>query len=105
MKFRRPRRSPARGARWVWRRSPLWARLVAGALVLVALGLTVTGLLGISLLRDYLFDQNGQQLRAFGSAVADARRVKMGSNLNCGGLPNDNATELIEDSGQPKLIS
>jgi len=34
--------------RWMWRRSPLWARLVAGMLALVAIGLTVTGVIGVS---------------------------------------------------------
>jgi two-component system OmpR family sensor kinase len=95
---------PDRGVRWVWRRTPLWARLVAGALALVAIGLTVTGIIGVSLLRSYLYEQNGQQLRAFGVAVADGRRAK-GTNLNCGGLPNDNATELVAGDGQQVLSS
>jgi len=100
------RARPARGVRWVWRRTPLWARLVAGALALVAIGLTVTGVIGVSLLRDYLYDQNSHQLKAFGTTVADARRLKtQGAGLNCGGLPNDNATELIDDSGVGNVLS
>ena len=96
----------AAGVRWTWNRSPLWARLVAGALALVALALTVTGVIGISLLRDYLINQNGQQLRAFGSAVAEAHRYKpMSSGLNCGGLPNDNATELISGSDTAYVVA
>jgi two-component system OmpR family sensor kinase len=96
----------AAGVRWTWSRSPLWARLVAGALALVAVALTVTGAIGISLLRDYLIDQSGQQLRAFGSAVAEARQHKsMSSGLNCGNLPTDNATELISASGQPRIVA
>ena len=91
------------GVRWTWNRSPLWARLVAGALALVALALTVTGVIGISLLRDYLINQNGQQLRAFGSAVAEAHRKPMSSGLNC--VPNDNATELISVSGTPRVVA
>ncbi|HXR69250.1 HAMP domain-containing sensor histidine kinase [Actinocrinis sp.] len=91
--------------RWTWSRSPLWARLVAGALALVALALTVTGVIGISLLRDYLINQNGQQLRAFGSAVAEAHRKPMSNGLNCGGLPNDNATELISGSGTAHVVA
>jgi two-component system OmpR family sensor kinase len=93
------------GVRWTWSRSPLWARLVAGALALVALALTVTGVIGISLLRDYLINQNGQQLRAFGSAVAEAHRKPMSNGLNCGGLPNDNATELISGSGTAHVVA
>ncbi|MBS2965412.1 HAMP domain-containing histidine kinase [Actinocrinis puniceicyclus] len=108
MKRRGARPAGALGGtvRWTWNRTPLWARLVAGALALVALALTVTGFIGISLLRDYLINQNGQQLRAFGSAVAEAHRYKPLSNgLNCGGLPNDNATELINASGQAHIVA
>jgi two-component system OmpR family sensor kinase len=96
-----------RWARWVWRRTPLWARLVAGALTLAAIGLTVTGVIGVSLLRDYLYEQNSHQLKAFGSTVAGARRLKtQGAGLNCGGLPNDNATELIGGGGgEGKVLS
>ncbi len=96
----------ASGVRWTWNRSPLWARLVAGALALAAAALTVTGVIGISLLRDYLINQSGQQLRAFGSAVAEAHQHKsMTSGLNCGGLPTDNATELISAEGQPRIVA
>ena len=101
-----PGRAPARGVGWVWRRTPLWARLVAGALALVAIGLTVTGVIGVSLLRDYLLDQNSHQLKAFGTTVAGAHRLKtQGAGLNCGGLPNDNATELIDDSSESRVLS
>jgi two-component system OmpR family sensor kinase len=94
-----------RGVRWFWRRTPLWTRLVAGALALVALGLAVAGIIGVALLRDYLITQNGQQLRAFGSAVAEARRSHAGSTLNCGGVPNDNATELLDARADGRLVS
>ncbi|MGH6657496.1 MAG: sensor histidine kinase [Actinocrinis sp.] len=97
----------AHGVRWFWHRTPLWTRLVAGTLALVALGLTITGIIGISLLRDYLVNQSSQQLRAFGSAVAEAHRYKpISSPLNCGALPNDTATELIASSaGQVAIAS
>lgn len=102
------RRGPglAGGVQWMWNRTPLWTRLVAGTLALVALALTVTGVIGISLLRDYMIDQSGQQLRAFGSAVAEAHRYKPLSNgLSCGSLPNDNATELISGSGHTRIVA
>ncbi|MCW2883919.1 MAG: hypothetical protein JWL58_781 [Streptosporangiaceae bacterium] len=44
-------------------RAPLWARLVAGTLLLVAVALVVTGLVGIRMLRGYLTDKVDQQLQ------------------------------------------
>ena len=91
--------------RW-WGRSPLWARLVAGALALVAIGLTVAGVIGVTLFRDYLYNHSGQQLRAFAGAVAAARWDKpIRPGLNCGALPNDNATELIDQTGHVATAS
>jgi two-component system, OmpR family, sensor kinase len=58
--------------------------------------------LGVMLFRDYLVSQTGQQLRVTGRAVASAHWGKpLYPGLNCGGLPNDNATELIDDASEP----
>lgn len=96
----------ARRARGAWHRTPLWARLVAGALALVAVGLTVTGAVGVMLFRGYLVDQSGQQLRAVGRTVASAHWNKpLHPGLICGGLPNDNAMELIGENGGPIAAS
>ena len=45
-----------------WNRTPLWVRLISATLALVALGLTLTGLFGVRLLRGYLVDQVDDQL-------------------------------------------
>jgi two-component system, OmpR family, sensor kinase len=47
-------------------RAPLWARLVAGTLLLVAVALVVTGLVGTRMLRGYLTDKMDQQLQFAG---------------------------------------
>jgi two-component system OmpR family sensor kinase len=47
-----------------WNRTPLWVRLISAMLALVALGLTLTGLFGMRLLRGYLVDQVDGQLEA-----------------------------------------
>lgn len=88
------------------KRTPLWVRLVAGALMLAAIGLTVTGFVGVNLFRDYLVDQSGRQLSTFARVIAAAHWDKSTQQgLNCGGLPNDNATELIGGSGDVTVIS
>jgi len=46
-----------------WARTPLWARLVAVALLLSAVALVATGAVGAGLLRGYLVDQVDDQLR------------------------------------------
>ena len=46
-----------------WARTPLWARLVAVALLLSAVALAATGTVGASLLRGYLVGQVDDQLR------------------------------------------
>ncbi len=47
-----------------WRRTPLWLRLISATLALVALALTLTGIVGVRVLRDYLVDQVDRQLAA-----------------------------------------
>lgn len=96
---------PAKGARWLWGRTPLWMRLVTGALILAAVGLTVTGVIGVTLFRQYLVEQSGQQLRTSAEAVADAHSGKLlRPPLNCGTLPSSTATEVITVTG-PAAIS
>ena len=80
----------------VWSRIPLWARLVLGTLGLAAVGLTVTGAVGVNLFRDYLVDQSGQQLTTTARTIAGAHWDKPTyQSLNCGNLPSDNAVELL----------
>jgi two-component system OmpR family sensor kinase len=63
----------------LWRRTPLWLRLITTVLVLSAVALTVTGIFGARLLRGYLVDRVDDQLAAAASEVptrlADARRT------------------------------
>ena len=97
--MRLPGRRPGRaGRRWsaAWSRTPLWARLVVGTLGLVAIGLSVTGLVGVNLFRGYLIDQSGQQLATTARTIANAHWNKPSYQaLNCGSLPSDNAVELV----------
>ena len=99
----RPRR------RWsaAWSRTPLWARLVVGTLGLVAIGLSVTGLVGVNLFRGYLIDQSGQQLTTTARTIANAHWDKPSYQaLNCGSLPSDNAVELVSDvNGATTVLS
>ena len=96
--------APVRGAQWLWWHTPLWARLVAGALGLAAVALTVTGFIGVSLFRQYLIDQSGEQLRNVAAAVEQDRQLKplytKTSGLTCGTSPTGTATELINAQGQ-----
>jgi len=60
----RPERRAGIGPVRAWRRTPLWLQLISAMLVLVALGLTLTGGFGVRLLRSYLVDQVDEQLTA-----------------------------------------
>ncbi|HET9167899.1 MAG TPA: HAMP domain-containing sensor histidine kinase [Actinospica sp.] len=80
----------------LWARTPLWARLVLGMLGLAAVGLTVTGAVGVNLFRDYLVDQSGQQLTTVARTISSAHWDKPTyQTMNCGNLPSDNAVELL----------
>jgi two-component system, OmpR family, sensor kinase len=48
----------------LWRRAPLWLRLVTSVLLLAAIALALSGLAGGSLLRGYLIDQVDEELVA-----------------------------------------
>ena len=97
---RRARGPGRQGWPTVWSRTPLWARLVVGTLGLAAIGLTVTGLVGVNLFRGYLIDQSGQQLTTVARTIANAHWDKPSHQaLNCGSLPSDNAVELVDDAG------
>lgn len=52
-------------------RTPLWLRLVAGTLLLVALAIALTGGFAVQLLRGYLVDRVDVQLTAFGRRPAE----------------------------------
>ena len=88
-----------------WSRMPLWTQLVLGTLGLAAIGLTVTGIVGVNLFRDYLVDQSGQQLTAVGRTIAAAHSLKSTDQpLNCGSLPSDNAVELLTTSADGATV-
>jgi two-component system OmpR family sensor kinase len=69
---------------------------VLGTLGLAAVGLTVTGAIGVNLFRDYLVDQSGQQLTTVARTISSTHWDKPTYQaLNCGNLPSDNAVELL----------
>jgi two-component system OmpR family sensor kinase len=85
---------------------PLWAQLVLGTLGMAAIGLTVTGIVGVNLFRDYLVDQSGQQLTTVARTIAIAHWLKPTDQaLNCGSLPSDNAVELMSSTGGSTVLS
>ncbi len=47
-----------------WRRTPLWVRLISAMLALATLGLVLTGVFGVRLLRGYLVDRVDERLDA-----------------------------------------
>jgi two-component system OmpR family sensor kinase len=53
----------------VWRRTPLWLRLITTVLALSIVALTVMGIIGARLLRGYLVDRVDDQLAAAARAV------------------------------------
>ncbi|HEV7758031.1 MAG TPA: HAMP domain-containing sensor histidine kinase [Acidimicrobiales bacterium] len=54
----------------LWRRAPLWFRLVASLVGLAALALIVSGLVGARLLRGYLVDRVDAQLESAAATLA-----------------------------------
>ena len=56
----------------VWRRTPLWLRLITTVLALSIVALTVMGVFGARLLRGYLVDRVDEQLVADASVTAEA---------------------------------
>jgi two-component system, OmpR family, sensor kinase len=56
----------------LWRRTPLWLRLITTVLVLSAVALTVTGIFGARLLRGYLTERVDDQLRAAARQMPDS---------------------------------
>ena len=103
--MKRRARRPGSYRSVIWSRMPLWAQLVLGTLGLAAIGLTVTGIVGVNLFRDYLVDQSGQQLTTVGRTIATAHWLKSTDEaLNCGSLPSDNAVELISSADGATLL-
>ncbi|HEX4791481.1 MAG TPA: HAMP domain-containing sensor histidine kinase, partial [Actinospica sp.] len=89
-----------------WSRTPLWARLLICTLGLAAIGLSVTGIVGVNLFRGYLIDQSGQQLTTVARTISNAHWNKPTDDLlNCGSLPNDNAVELVSATGGNTVFS
>jgi two-component system OmpR family sensor kinase len=89
----------------LWRRTPLWARLVGAASVLVAVALLITGWIGVGLLRSYLTKQVDDRLVSSGDRfirVVEGDLGGLGPDL--GGspgfrLPNSYVFEVINADG------
>jgi two-component system OmpR family sensor kinase len=77
----------------VWRRTPLWLRLITTVLALSMVALTVMGIFGARLLRGYLVDRVDDQLAA---AANVARAVPLDADrlLQAGVLPSQYHFEL-----------
>ncbi len=89
----------------LWRRTPLWARLVGAALTLVAMALLITGWVGANLLRSYLNDQVDQRLA---TASTHVFRNQLGSPPSAAGsdrLPNPVIYEWIDPSGSVLAVT
>jgi two-component system, OmpR family, sensor kinase len=67
-------RAAGRAAGTVWAATPLWLRLVAAVLAMVALALGATGLATVTALHGYLLDQVDGQLRVAGEPIVHGQR-------------------------------
>jgi two-component system OmpR family sensor kinase len=99
---RADRGEAATGLVRAWRRTPLWLRLISATLALVALGLTLTGVFGVRLLRTYLVDQVDGQLRAAVRAVSAPAEEMPG--LEPGGAPLPSQFYLARLNSQGEVV-
>jgi two-component system, OmpR family, sensor kinase len=70
-----------RAAGTVWAAAPLWLRLVAAVLAMVALALGATGVATVTALHGYLLSQVDGQLRAAGEPIVHGQRHGAGPGL------------------------
>jgi two-component system OmpR family sensor kinase len=70
-----------RAAGTVWAATPLWLRLVAAVLAMVALALGATGVATVTALHGYLLSQVDGQLRAAGEPIVHGQRHGAGPGL------------------------
>jgi two-component system OmpR family sensor kinase len=82
----------------VWRRTPLWLRLITTVLALAALALTVMGLFGARLLRGYLVDRVDDQL------AAAARALPKWDAFPEAGLPSQYHIQMQFRTGQAEDV-
>ena len=93
--------------RSVWRRTPLWLRLITTVLALSIVALTVMGVIGARLLRGYLVDRVDDQLVAAARAV----QIRNGDVVLGRGTPTQyhfetqGVTGTVEDVYPSKLSS
>jgi two-component system, OmpR family, sensor kinase len=81
----------------VWRRTPLWLRLITTVLALSIVALTVMGVFGARLLRGYLVDRVDTQLEAATRAVPNWNEARV---LEAG-LPSQYHFEFQNRAGTP----
>ena len=79
----------------VWRRTPLWLRLITTLLALSIVALTIMGVFGARLLRQYLVDRVDTQLAAATRAVPDWNEARV---LEAG-LPSQYHFEFQNQTG------
>jgi two-component system OmpR family sensor kinase len=82
--------------RSVWRRTPLWLRLITTVLALSIVALTVMGVFGARLLRGYLVDREDDQLVAAAAAVG----VRNGDVVLARGTPTTYHFEVQGPTGR-----
>lgn len=82
----------------MWRRTPLWARLVGAVLLLVAAALVITGWVGVGLLRSYLTEQVDQRLETASTHVGQELDQFRGRRPDAE-LPNPVIYELLDNDG------
>jgi two-component system OmpR family sensor kinase len=80
----------------VWRRTPLWLRLITTVLALSIVALTVMGVFGARLLRGYLVDREDDQLVAAAAAVG----VRNGDVVLARGTPTTYHFEVQGPTGR-----
>ncbi|HEY6414773.1 MAG TPA: HAMP domain-containing sensor histidine kinase [Acidimicrobiales bacterium] len=86
--------------RSVWRRTPLWLRLITTVLALSIVALTVMGVMGARLLRGYLVDREDDQLLAAARAV----EVRNGQVILARGTPTTYHFEVQGATGRVQAV-
>jgi two-component system, OmpR family, sensor kinase len=83
-----------------WRRTPLWLRLISATLALVALALTLTGVVGVRVLRAYLVDQVDRQLAAAARELPGANPMP-GLDRQGPVVPSQFSLTVLDSEGTP----
>jgi len=86
------------------RQSPLWLRLISALLALTALGLALTGVFGVRLLRGYLVDRADDQLRAATSRLTGEPSLPGQEGTGDQILPSD-FQAVVQDAEGARIVT